>query len=190
MARPRSFDTAEVQTKLRDAFWRRGFAGTSIQNLVSDTGLRAGSLHAVFGDKDALFSVALKDYDHHFTAVMDTGQAGAAAIASYLNRLLDAVLNDPDAKGCLIVQAALEHDNLAEPTQSKIDERLTTMHSFFVARLGEEGLDDPELANVLFGTALSILALARARIDGAVLASLTQSALHRLDSALASRGSS
>jgi AcrR family transcriptional regulator len=43
-------------------FWERGFEGTSMADLTQATGLNPSSIYAAFGDKHALFSLAVKRY--------------------------------------------------------------------------------------------------------------------------------
>lgn len=59
--RPRAFDPARALARARDLFWSRGYAATSVQDLVDELGVQRGSLYAAFGDKHDLYlkSVAL-----------------------------------------------------------------------------------------------------------------------------------
>ena len=43
-------------------FWKRGFEGTSMADLTEAMGLNPSSIYAAFGDKQALFSLAVKRY--------------------------------------------------------------------------------------------------------------------------------
>ena len=43
-------------------FWEQGFEGTSMANLIQAMGLNPSSIYAAFGDKHALFSLAVKRY--------------------------------------------------------------------------------------------------------------------------------
>ena len=60
--RPRSFDTDEVLGRVRDTFWKYGYAGTSMDQLSAATGLHKPSLYGAFGDKKALYLAALDNY--------------------------------------------------------------------------------------------------------------------------------
>ena len=57
--RPRSFDTDDVLARVRDTFWKYGYAGTSMDQLSAATGLHKPSLYGAFGDKKALYLAAL-----------------------------------------------------------------------------------------------------------------------------------
>ncbi len=67
MARPKSFVRSEVLVKAMNCFWNKGFHGTSMQDLVSVTGLNRGSLYHEFKDKEDLYLQALQYYrEEHF----------------------------------------------------------------------------------------------------------------------------
>jgi TetR/AcrR family transcriptional regulator, copper-responsive repressor len=57
--RPRSFDSAATLVIIRHCFARRGYAGTSLDELASATGLARPSLYSAFGDKRAMYLSAL-----------------------------------------------------------------------------------------------------------------------------------
>lgn len=185
MARPRSFDTAAARGAITDVFWRKGFAAASLQDLAEAVGVRTGSLHAAFGNKDALFAEALAAYDDRFEACMRTGRRGAAAIEAYMRGLLDAALADQDHKGCLIAQAAAEYAAHAPETRAAIDDRLRRMRRFFAERLAEEEIVDEKLADGLFGATLSLLTLSRSAAPPEAIRSMTELALDRLRAAVA-----
>ena len=44
------------------AFWRKGFAATSMNDLCDAMGVRSPSLYAAFGSKEALYLEAIQHY--------------------------------------------------------------------------------------------------------------------------------
>lgn len=60
--RPRAFDEGEVLARARDLFWSRGYAATSIQDLVDGLSVQRGSLYGAFGDKRSLYLQAVSLY--------------------------------------------------------------------------------------------------------------------------------
>lgn len=60
--RPRSFDTDQVLDRVRDTFWKYGYAGTSMDQLAAASGLHKPSLYGAFGDKRKLYLAALDNY--------------------------------------------------------------------------------------------------------------------------------
>lgn len=69
MARPREFDETEVLDRALSAFWSKGYDGTSMEDLVQETGLGRASLYGAFGDKEQLFRRVL---DHYIEKVRET----------------------------------------------------------------------------------------------------------------------
>lgn len=62
MVRPREFDETEVLDRALDAFWAKGFEGTSIHDLTEATGLARASLYGAFGDKQQLYERVVAHY--------------------------------------------------------------------------------------------------------------------------------
>jgi AcrR family transcriptional regulator len=60
--RPISFDKDAALEAAMLLFWERGFEGTSMADLTQAMGLSPSSIYAAFGDKHALFSLAVKRY--------------------------------------------------------------------------------------------------------------------------------
>jgi AcrR family transcriptional regulator len=60
--RPIGFDKDAALEGAMLLFWKRGFEGTSMADLTKAMGLNPSSVYAAFGDKHALFSLAVKRY--------------------------------------------------------------------------------------------------------------------------------
>jgi AcrR family transcriptional regulator len=60
--RPISFDKDAALEAAMLLFWERGYEGTSMADLTQAMGLNPSSIYAAFGDKHALFSLAVKRY--------------------------------------------------------------------------------------------------------------------------------
>jgi AcrR family transcriptional regulator len=60
--RPISFDKDAALEAAMLLFWERGFEGTSMAELTQTMGLNPSSIYAAFGDKQALFQLAVKRY--------------------------------------------------------------------------------------------------------------------------------
>jgi AcrR family transcriptional regulator len=65
--RPRSFDSVATLSTIRTCFARKGFSGTSIEDLSEATGLGTPSLYNAFGDKRQMF---LKSLDLEYEDVV------------------------------------------------------------------------------------------------------------------------
>ncbi len=60
--RPIGFDKEAALEAAMLLFWERGYEGTSMSDLTSAMGLNPSSIYAAFGDKHALFSLAIERY--------------------------------------------------------------------------------------------------------------------------------
>lgn len=60
--RPISFDKDATLEAAMLLFWERGYEGTSMADLTQAMGLSPSSIYAAFGDKHALFQLAVKRY--------------------------------------------------------------------------------------------------------------------------------
>jgi AcrR family transcriptional regulator len=60
--RPISFDKDAALEAAMLLFWERGYEGTSMSDLTQAMGLNPSSIYAAFGDKHALFQLAVKRY--------------------------------------------------------------------------------------------------------------------------------
>ncbi|MEU5519793.1 TetR/AcrR family transcriptional regulator [Streptomyces sp. NPDC093250] len=93
MGRPRTFDTDRAVENAAVLFATHGYEGTSVDDLVTATGVHRGSLYKVFGSKRSLHLTALRSHlDHEIrpttdviATLTDPEQALTTAIASYDN---------------------------------------------------------------------------------------------------------
>jgi Transcriptional regulator len=62
MVRPRGYVREEVVDKAMELFWRRGYEGAHLAELVEHTGLNRFSLYKEFGGKAGLYEAALERF--------------------------------------------------------------------------------------------------------------------------------
>lgn len=62
MGRTKTYDKGEVLNIAMNLFWKKGYEGTHLQELVSTTGLNRFSLYKEFDGKEGIFSEALDKY--------------------------------------------------------------------------------------------------------------------------------
>ena len=112
MARPREFDEARALEKAMNAFWERGYNGTSVTDLIAATGLNKGSLYGAFGDKRTLFLKAVVHFRQRGLEVMREvlEQPGSAkeAIAEWMALVAKGCCADDGWRGCFVFNTAVE----------------------------------------------------------------------------------
>ncbi|PLP60254.1 TetR family transcriptional regulator [Mesorhizobium loti] len=110
MARPREFDRDEALAKARDAFWRRGYEGTSMADLVSELGIASARIYAAFGSKEDLFREAIGLYEAREGGFVDRvlaeEPAAHRAIMRILYEAVETYTRPGRPWGCMVVTAA------------------------------------------------------------------------------------
>ncbi|RZH08364.1 TetR/AcrR family transcriptional regulator [Acinetobacter pittii] len=110
--RTKEFETDEIADAAMLVFWRRGYAATSVQDLVDGTGLSRSSLYSTFQNKQGLYQKALQRYELLTTLnnvkLLSGSGSPKALIRQLLINLVKDELSDPEHKGCLVANACLE----------------------------------------------------------------------------------
>lgn len=106
----------------RQVFWRKGYQGTSLDDITEATGLTKPSLYAGFGDKASLF---LKVLDHYHDQLIKRSERilaetpnARAAIEAWLTSFLPACSGERGRNGCLSVNT-LTDGGLNDPAVAK-----------------------------------------------------------------------
>ena len=115
IGRPREFDRGAALEAAMLAFWRKGFAATSMNDLCDAMGVRSPSLYAAFGSKEALYLEAIEHYVEIFgPPVWDKLAEGATARAGVETLLLAATESLPKSgtipAGCMATLAAVSDE--------------------------------------------------------------------------------
>lgn len=121
--RTKEFDQDEVADAAMDVFWRKGYAATSVQDLVEETGLSRSSLYSTFKNKEELYQQALYRYQLKTKSNIDllssTGSV-KTLISQLLSQIIEDELADSQHRGCLIANASLELAGHDEKTAESV----------------------------------------------------------------------
>ncbi len=94
-----------------DLFWRRGYAETSLQELLQELAIGSGSFYAAFGSKEELYLRCLDRYASLQAGDLEKAIDGATEIRPAVRRLLASLIEldlaDP-TRGCLVVNASTQ----------------------------------------------------------------------------------
>lgn len=116
--RPRAYDPTEALRAARDVFWLKGYAATSLDDIVAATGMNRPSLYAAFGDKEAIYLAALRmQGDLLVTQVAGACQLDMklrAFMDLFYDRCIDSYMTGPQARGCFLVGTALTESLMRE----------------------------------------------------------------------------
>jgi TetR/AcrR family transcriptional regulator, copper-responsive repressor len=116
--RPRQYDPDQALAKAASAFWKGGYAGTSLDDLAAATGMNRPSLYAAFGDKRDLYLKTLERYQRKSRAKTLELLADDPPLRVFLTRFYDGALDiyragGNDARGCYSISTA--------PAQATVD---------------------------------------------------------------------
>lgn len=111
MARNKEFIQEEKLNKAKELFWKKGYLGTSMQDLVSSTGLNPGSIYGTFGNKHQLFLDSLKLYCKEMTeqyqqTIDENSQSPLCALERAIDKAIDIAFKAD--KACMAVKTSFE----------------------------------------------------------------------------------
>ena len=149
MPRAKAFDPEVALDRAVELFWRLGYEGASMANLLDFMGISRQSLYDTFGDKHHLFLAALDRYRanvHHQLASLVAGQSTAlASVRAVFEWVNQAVLEAPEHRACLMANSALELGQRDEEVRQRVSAHLRDVEGVFQGVL-ERGQRAGELA--------------------------------------------
>ena len=112
MVRTREFNPAEALTKAMEVFAARGYKNTSMEDVVSATGVSRYGLYGTFGNKRELFEKALGKYadsmgKESFMRLFQP-ESTLADVRRVFDERLDHVFGSKTKSGCLVTFTAME----------------------------------------------------------------------------------
>jgi TetR/AcrR family transcriptional repressor of nem operon len=179
MARTKDFDESEVLEKAIKLFWRKGYNGTSMQDLVDGLGISRSSIYDTFGDKHQLYLKALCSYRQTQIKIRDqilnASVPAKAAIRQLMNLTIDQMLRDKQHKGCFLVNSAVENASHDKETSAIVCQNDQEVENAFyeVVKRGQTNGEiaskqDPRaLARFLFNNIVGIQVTAKSATDKA-----------------------
>ena len=191
MARPRSFDPDEVLDLARDVFWRKGFQGTSLDDVTAATGLAKPSLYAAFGDKNALFLKVLDRYHARILAnaerIINEGPAARDAIERWLTGFVPFCSGIKGSRGCLSVNTAADGAADQKAVRKRIERFNRKLEQLLSNRLRadraqfSEAFDPDAAAHAIMAIYLGLMVLAKDAPDAARVRATLNQAVRLLD---------
>lgn len=195
MARPKDFNEERALDSAVDCFWKHGYEATTVRELADAMKIGGTSLYNAYGDKRALFSRSLERYANRSMRErierLETGHRPKEAIRAFIAEIVDRSLKDPDRKGCLLINSALDvapHDaEIGKVVAGYLDELRTFFRRNIEAAQREgqiaDALDADEVSGHLLGVLAGIRVLARTGARRKTLESVARPALALLEQA-------
>lgn len=173
--RPRQYDPERALADAAAAFWKQGYAATSLDDLVAATGMNRPSLYAAFGDKRDLYLGTLKRYQQQSRAIGAQITADDPSLRVFLKRFYDAALDiylesGETARGCYSISTAPAQAVTDPAVRDFLAASITGTDAFVAKQVekarerGEVPIDaDPQALAQLATAALHTIAI-RARV--------------------------
>ncbi len=193
MARHKDFDEERALDSAVDCFWKRGYEATTVRDLADAMKIGGASLYNAYGDKRALFGRSLQRYANRSMRErierLEAGHRPKEAIHAFIAEIIERSLKDPDRKGCLLINSALDvapHDaEIGKVVGDYLDELRAFFHRNVEAAQREgqvpKALDAEEVAGHLLGVLAGIRVLARTGAKRKALESIARPALALLE---------
>ena len=123
VGRPRTFNQEQALDRAMHVFWEKGYEGASMHDLTAAMGIQPASLYAAFGNKEAVFELALAHYLAGPAAFMRAAleEPSAYAVAEHILRQTAEFLTARRARyGCMTIQAALVGSKQTKGVRQKL----------------------------------------------------------------------
>lgn len=188
MARNKEYNDIEVLQKAMELFWKQGYEKTSMQGLVTYTGIHRRSMYDSFGDKHSLFMKALEHYNEEVEnkIIMEIKPLDSATQA--IRHIFEMAIQQTPS-GCLTVNSAVELSLHDEEVAEKVKESFgKTEHLLYELVLrgqksGElaEHHDAERLSEFLHNSLVGLRVLAKTTNDNRKLENIIDMTLSILD---------
>ncbi len=123
------YNRDDILDKTIELFWRNGFSGSSMLQVVEATGLKPGSIYYSFGNKEALFKESLNRYAQksiqRIRATLDNAPSLGEGICTHLERVVQDA-SQKEYNSCFLIKTQLELANEGNE-----------LHEFAAAKLHE-----------------------------------------------------
>ena len=193
MPKTKQFDEAAVLEKARNVFWKKGYNGTSMDELVKATGLSRSSIYDSFGDKHGLYMKALQHYQQEKRQSLVEGIPSAFSsrkkIGWIFQNSIAQALCDRQRKGCFMVNTTTELANIDSSMNKIVNANMEAMEEIFhtLVKEGQAAGDINKkfsaraLARNLFSSFNGLTIIGQTRPDKELLEDIAKVALSVLD---------
>ena len=193
MPKTKQFDEAAVLEKARNVFWKKGYNGTSMDELVKATGLSRSSIYDSFGDKHGLYMRALQHYQLEKRQSLVEGIPPALSsrkkIGWIFQNSIAQALGDRQRKGCFMVNTTTELANIDSSMNKIVNANMEAMEEIFYSLVKEgqaagditKKFSAKALARNLFSSFNGLTIIGQTRPEKELLEDITKVALSVLD---------
>jgi len=153
-------------------FNQRGYAGTSLNDIIADTGIKKGGIYRHFASKD---EIALEAYNYaaglvcsKFSEAADQEQSASRRLLAFFRVYEDVVDNPPFIGGCPMQNMAVESDDTHAVLRDRARQGLHTVLDMMKSII-RDGIEAGEFKEDLDSDALASFAFSL--LEGGILMS-------------------
>ena len=193
MSRVREFDPAVALNKAMDVFWQKGYANTSIDDLVVATGVNRHGLYGEFESKRSLFLACLDHYQNEIVemafGVVEQPGASLSNIRAYFNMIGGPAPAGRGDMRCLMINTANDvaaHDKRAAKKVEKYFTRLQRGFRKALSNAKANGelathINVEQMADFLIGVVQGLSVMVRSKAQPKMIANVVATALRCLE---------
>jgi AcrR family transcriptional regulator len=191
--RPRAYDPDRALAAAMQAFWRLGFAGTSLEELSAATDMNRPSMYAAFGDKRTLYRKTLASYieiaQQQIARIFDSNATFAEGLTEFFTAALSWYLPEGEPpRGCYLIATAATECMLDEDVKQRMQVALGRFDELIEQRVrhaqaaGELSptADAAALASMVIGVNHTLALRARAGVARAALEKIIEGAVRAI----------
>jgi TetR/AcrR family transcriptional repressor of nem operon len=190
--RPKEFVKEEVLERAMDLFWREGYHGAGIAELLPHMGIARQSLYDTFGSKRDLFVAVIGHYrGTRLVEVLEIlGRRGPGLVAvREAVGFFEQLAVDKRGRGCLVANALVEMGTQDAEIAALLKETLGLLEAGYrkalarARRQGElgAGKSPAKLAMALTNASIGLAVTGRLAMGDAAIASIYEGTLSMLD---------
>ena len=135
MARPRAFEPEAALDGIMQVFWRKGYEGTSLQDIEGATGLNKQSLYRLYADKRAMYLAALRRYDEtvvsQTAALLREGSSARRKFQRLFNKVLEETSPGGERMGCFLCNASADQAQLDPQSERFVSDAVVRIEKEF-----------------------------------------------------------
>jgi len=158
--RPRGYDPGEALKRAAEKFWKAGYAGTSLDDLVEATGMNRPSLYAAFGDKREIYLKTLDHYTEESRTLARAALEDDPPLRVFLKRFYDKALDlyfGDGPRGCYTVGTAATVAAVDDDVRKFLADRVRNADDFLKKQI-EKAQARGEISRTADAAALAYLA--------------------------------
>jgi len=192
MVRRREFDPSTALSRAVDLFSSKGYADTSMEDIVQATGVSRYGIYGTFGNKRELFEQALERYaegmgKQSFLRLLEPDASLSHIRAIFNERVADMCCSE-EHKGCLFIHTAMQlapNDEDLQGVLQKFMKRMSKAFSVGLESAKERGevrsdLDVRVAGDLLTSTMFGLVVLGRTGFDRKILDAIVDSTITSL----------